>query len=577
MSVTQKKLIFISALLTAFLLAGCSSNKQYKQDRENPNLSSLKKAERPENFPANKNHSVASLKDSEALDLIFNNQTIGHTTITMRRSEWNKMLAYYDFFYKNENTVQALSYEYEKENQKWVMNGVGFRMRGNTSRFRPQGKDTPNDETGHRQQNGDWNAWYYDYAKYAPDSDYRQSHFKVDFQPYKGDQELMAGLLKGVALKRTDTTFCREIFCYDLFRKYGVWTSPRASHTTLHIKFIEDLKNPNNKNIDDSENIEKDISVCKVTDVNFGVYEMFEEVGTESLKARTKKKIKSNFVPWENAKGDLWKCSEADLTVPENPESVIGIEDIFVGNLDQGKENWQFKFQSFPYDLKTNKKDVNRARQDLLSFMKELDDLKKIPAGTKNGTSARKAFYEKWFDVDLFLKTYAVNVLVGMDDDYWGNRNNYYLYFDNGKDGSGKCFFIPFDYDNTLGQSIDGDGVYKNPLTWGTKVSGEKCDRPLLDRIMEVPEYKELYKNFLLEVSSQEKDSPWNKENCFERMAYWKSMIEPYMYSDDIKNCHGIGNVWWYDEGGWKEKRHFLTQEPNIYEETTESFRKWLR
>ena len=33
-------------------------------------------------------------------------------------------------------------------------------------------------------------------------------------------------------------------------------------------------------------------------------------------------------------------------------------------------------------------------------------------------------------DMDLFMKTYAANVILGMWDDYWTNMNNYYFYFD---------------------------------------------------------------------------------------------------------------------------------------------------
>ena len=58
---------------------------------------------------------------------------------------------------------------------------------------------------------------------------------------------------------------------------------------------------------------------------------------------------------------------------------------------------------------------------------------------------------ETAMDVPLLLKTYAVNVAVGMWDDYWNNSNNYYFYFN----PKGQFFFIPYDYDNTLGTSMD--------------------------------------------------------------------------------------------------------------------------
>ena len=55
----------------------------------------------------------------------------------------------------------------------------------------------------------------------------------------------------------------------------------------------------------------------------------------------------------------------------------------------------------------------------------------------------------EWFisnmDVDLFLKTYAANVILGMWDDYWTNMNNYYFYFDKKAwiSISGICLQIP--------------------------------------------------------------------------------------------------------------------------------------
>ena len=66
----------------------------------------------------------------------------------------------------------------------------------------------------------------------------------------------------------------------------------------------------------------------------------------------------------------------------------------------------------------------------------------------RSGSSALKTFLETHMDVDQFLRAYAVNVMVGMWDDYWHGKNNYYFYFD-----ENNKFYFPFDYDNTLGTS----------------------------------------------------------------------------------------------------------------------------
>lgn len=376
---------------------------------------------------------------------IFNNQTLGTTTITAYRSEWNQLLKNFDYFYKNENCVHGISYEYEKDGYKWTVPNIGFRLRGNTSRFRPQGKDYPTDKTNHTKMNADWNPDYYTYAATCSDDDYRQSHFKVDFEEWlEGDDEFkMAGCMKGVALKRMDSSCTREIMCYDLFHKFGIWTAPYASHTRLLFKFIED---------DGS-----------VTEVDFGVYEMFEEVNKQSLKARdeennTETKY-TNF--WKNNKGNLWKCAGGDLTKAEK----IGIEQNEITAFDENGNPTDYVWNQPTYDLKTNKDSLDAAKTELEGFISELNAL---PTPTNDEDEAAineiKAFYEKWFDMEFFLKTYAVNILVGMDDDYWGNANNYYLYFDTGKSGTGKVYFIPFDYDNTLGGSIKGNGVADDPV-----------------------------------------------------------------------------------------------------------------
>lgn len=562
-----KKRIFLICSLGLVLFAGCKGGAQNNDATEKP---SKPKKE----YPNDLNPTYGALA-SESQDFIFNLDSMGFTTITIRRSEWNKMLSYYDYFYKNENSVIAESYEYQKDGQTWKLNTVGLRLRGNTSRYRPQGKDYPTDETypiHHREKpNYGWDdkttGYYHAYSQTCSDDDYRQSHFKVDFEPLDDDDRKMSNCMKGVALKRSDSYFSKEIFCYNLFHKYGIWTAPRASQTHVTIKFIED--------IDTDGDVEEDISNCKTTKIDFGVYEMFEEVNKQSLKGRQAKSGNNTAEnAWKTNEGDLWKCAGGDLTSNSNAQDRFGCESIKIINADLPKERWSFEWYSPCYDLKTNKDKVRSATNYFRQFITELNNTSLYAPDTQKGIADRKAFYEKWFDVDFFIKTYAVNILVGMDDDYWGNANNYYLYFDNSKNGSGKCYFIPFDYDNTLGSSIDGDKTYTNPLEWGTNKDGHKHDRPLLDRLIEVPEYKTKLINALLEVSSQDPSSPWNKENCY---AVWRKLFSQargFAETPDIKGWPNISSISVHDDGGWKEHKHYLTEEgedqsSNLYEQVT--------
>lgn len=500
------------------------------------------------------------------LDWIFNNKTLGKTTVKIKRSEWKTLCDDYRYFFKNENCVHAESYTYEKDGHKWVLTeGIGFRLRGNTSRYCPQGYDNGNLQG---QMNKDWNSGYYTYAN-QPNDDYRQTHFKIDFEEFLGTDEdgkdkeqKMAGCMKGVALKRMDESCTREIFCYDLFHKNGIWTAPRASHTRLILKIVED---------------ETDNSV---TTIDYGVYEMFEEVNKQFLKARESGKNNKAENAWKNNKGNLWKCSNP-LTSDRMTSDDIGVEDIRIikqgdeipegmdindietnGREDETRKGYIWKGCSL--DLKTNKENFESARSEIVNFITELNALP-TATGTDDTSaiSTIKTFYEKWFDVDFFLKTYAINILCGMDDDYWANANNYYLYFDTNK-GS-KLYFIPFDYDNTLGHSINGDkdGSRHDPMDWG-----RGKDSPLMDRLLSVPEYKEKFREILLEVCQNEY---FTFNRCSQLFLNWGAMVGPYINSPDLSYT-GLGVNQFADNYTWNQEGCTLTNKANnIFDDTRRS------
>lgn len=547
------KVIFAACIFAAVLFSGCKTKVDpgFGDDTGN-GTGGGNNTNKPSGDETNPSLSILR---SANLDFIFNTDSVGKITITMKRSEWNQMLKNYDYFYKNENCVKFTRFEYEKDGKKWdLTKGGGIRLRGNTSRYRPQGKDSPDDKTGHMQMNADWMQGYYSYAKDCPDDDYRQSHFKVDFEEFleDGDEQKLAGCMKGVALKRMDSSCTKEIFCYDLFHRFGIWTAPRASHTRVFFKFIEDDNT--------------------VTTVNYGVYEMFEEVNKQSLKARDKDENKASNA-WKNSKGNLWKCGGGDLT---NPNATMYAEKVEITEFDSEGNPKSYVWDSPTYDLKTNKDSVDEAAAEFRQFITELNNLPNVSDNNDTiNINAIKAFYEKWMDVEFFLKSYAITVLVGMDDDYWGNANNYYLYFADSKDGSRKVYFIPFDYDNTLGASIKGEhakgekeGIEQNPLDWGR---GAK--RPLMDKILQVPEYRQLYKDLLKEVSSP--NGEWNYEKCSQRWYKYWDMVDPYLDSPDLSNeiCikgHG-DNV--YKPSGYS----LINQANNLYDYTRSCFMSYIR
>lgn len=402
---------------------------------------------------------------TQNLDLIFGTDAVAEITLTIDRSEWNTLLENYDTNPKNEDCIHA-DFKMTKGEYTWQAEDIGMRLRGNTSRIRPQQGDN-----------------------------YYQAHFKIDFEEWIEDDTIeegkLAGCMKGIILKRfkDDPTYVREVFGYNFFRNNGIWTAPRAGYTRLFINIIEEDGKP--------------------TELDYGVYAMIEEINKQFLKERSEitPQIGTKF---NGNKGNLWKCCWQSSYGPSMATDFdayrsFGVEEIF---LDESKS------MRYDYDLKTNKDDLISARNEFIDFIYALNDLSTV--------EEIKAFYDERMDVDLFLKTYACNVLLGMDDDYWNNKNNYYFYFDK----KGKCYFIPYDYDNILGTNCFDDTATENPIEWGR--NGVKA--PLIEKLLSVPEYKEKYIDYLLELSEESSFVEGSKTEIQRLQA----MVKDYVYSPNL-------------------------------------------
>lgn len=220
----------------------------------------------------------------------------------------------------------------------------------------------------------------------------------------------------------------------------------------------------------------------------FGVYINVEHVDDEFVQKR-----------FGNRHGNLYKCLyPADL--------------VYLGADPEVYKKFHGDRQ--PYDLKTNQ-DKNDY-SDLAHFIDVI-----------NNTPARqfRTELEKVFNVDNFLKWLAVNVLVGGWDDYWYLKNNYYLYHNTATD---KFEFIPYDYDNTYGIDwVGGDWATRNIYRWGN--TQEK--RPLVTRILELPEYRYRYTLYL--------ETLMNNEFSFEaqqpRIDRLKALITPAVAADSFR------------------------------------------
>jgi spore coat protein CotH len=385
---------------------------------------------------------------------IFDLSTVPEIELDLSLAQWNKLLSNFDLNPKNEKKVVA-AMRWTSAGQTIVLDSIGLKLRGNTSRRRPEGT------TGqlHKAASADWH----------------HCHFALDFAQFRHTQRFLNLSKLNLKWCKDDPTYVREIYSYDLFRRYGVWTAPRASYCRLKVNVAGDPQ-----------------------PAYYGIYEMIESVGDDFIAARSEH--------WAPDAGFLWKGGYAGKDVPDFVSAAgIGIEDV---KLDPAKS------QYFAYDLKTRKKEFSGAKSQLVEFIQNLN--------SKTGDDFKTWIAQK-MDVPLFLKTYATSVMLGMWDDYWANTNNFYFYFAPG----GKAYFIPYDYDNTLGTSqIVANSGTQNPLEWGPAAG-----RPLVNKILAVREYRDMYEADIRELANPGKDL-FDPAKSKQRILGWQTLISPYISND---------------------------------------------
>ncbi len=452
------------------------------------------------------NPSTGTSSLAESVKYVWNEDTFPEITLKVSKSEWNRMLQTYD---QNNKTKAYFKGDVTFYNgtETYNFSEAGWRLRGNTSRRRPEG----NGGEMHNSSNPDWHHF----------------HTQLNFRKYHKDEEHTIGGVRKMYLKwhKDDPMYVREMYCYDLFRRYGVWTAINDIYCRLWIQV--DNEQP----------------------AYFGVYEMQETVDDEYLEVRSDK--------FGGHKGNLWKCSySADGPATLKYDTDANQSHLY--GLDQDTD------EEWTYELKTDNYSFDSAKAQLIDFMYKLK--------TKSGAEL-KAWLEETIDIPLLLKTYAVNVTVGMWDDYWNNGNNYYMYFNAGSTDGYKFYFIPYDYDNTLGTSqnvmrIEDSGTC-TPLKWGSN-----ANHPLINTILECDSsYKELYKSYLKELVDSSAGY-FHYDASVARIRAWHSKIQNYV-SNDTGEDMSI-----YDQpASWSNKSHYRLLENsnnNFFKVKAQSYRDHL-
>ncbi len=411
---------------------------------------------------------------AEAVSHVFNHDDVAEIHIRLSRQEWDRLIGYYD---KDKNTQEYVvcRVEFSGRNGASAIDSAGLRLKGNTSRRRPQ-------EGNH----------------------YRHVHFGVNLHKFVQDASHTIHGVRKFDLKwfKDDPSYTREIYCYDLFRRQGVWTAIHSVYARLWIQ------------VGDTERY-------------YGVYELMEHIDKNYLRTRVNE--------FGSRSGNLWKCHWGANLSDDNAWMLA----------DNDKD-------SPTYELKTNKTNgFDAAKKQLKDFIRNVRDLS-------------GAQFDSWIsthmDVPLLLKTYAVNVAVGMWDDYWNNSNNYYLYFNSVDEHNYKVWFIPYDYDNTLGTSsncgVQNDSGRQNPLHWGM----DNC--PLISKILQNSEWKALYIKYLKDLCAPGGDFYHSQSEA--RIVGWQNIIRGFVNNDTGEDCEI--NDWPAGWGNHPEYRLLESGSNNFFE-----------
>ena len=358
---------------------------------------------------------------------------IPEVRILVKESDWKTLL---DAYNKDHDTQLYIpcGVSYVQSDHRESVELAGLRLKGNTSRRYPG-------EAGKL----------------------HHVHFGLDLDAYQEEGRLLGSNRLDLKWFKDDPAYCREVFCYDLFQRFGVWTALTSGYVRLWVRIGS-------------------------KETYMGVYQLMEHVRKDYLKRRN-----SLF---QGSAGHLWKASYGASF--RDAGASMGADDNKGG---------------YTYELKSDPSDFVDAKAQLQTFIRRL---------TKLSGEEFYAWADTTMDVPLLLKTYAVNVTVGMWDDYWNNTNNFYFYFN----PAGKFFFIPYDYDNTLGTSlqcgVQQDAGRQSPLNWGSK------DNPLIVKLLARPQWKQLYISYLKELCQGD----FRADVAMARIKEWQQAIGPYVSND---------------------------------------------
>jgi len=459
--------IYIIGIIVFSSVLGCKKDPDLKPIIEEPKIPVTEQWQIP----------VLAPLDAE-FEQIFNTEGVLEIHLSFTLDEWNALLNDYDKHPRNEMYREAACIISGNGINK-SYTSVGIKLRGNINRKRPE------EGSGPHNPGNKLNRMHYK-IKFSHDfsddeSAYGYPSKNVPDRPSNKLQQL-TGYCKAINLKynNADPTYVREAVSYELFRKAGV----QVVHTTFARLYIK---------------------IGSEQDRYIGVMLAMEDID--------KSWIRKRFNGYESS---LVKClyqgyGPADLAKPDwdnnNSAGRVGSE------LTDPTDSIHFKsgFKSYrpSYDIKEDPG---------LTAAAEINKLMAMFGAAVTSDDLNNAL-----DVQTLLRAQAMNVLVGMADDYWRGGNNYYMY--QNPLINNKWTFMPYDYDRTFGTNTFGpETATSSVVTWGAN-SGTPCNPVLINKTLAKTEFLNDYKAYLLYYLDND---IYTDQQVVNRMMYLQSIIQPY-------------------------------------------------
>lgn len=191
------------------------------------------------------------------IDRVFNDENLPSLFVYVEPSEWNNLLSKYDSNHQTRDYVKCDVKMDFGGGKFYEVHEAGLRLRGQTSRNRPEGGSGPH---------------------VAGRTDWQHCHFGLHFRKFVKDSEQQIEGVRRINLKyaHEDPSFIREHYCFDLLQRYGVWTAPKTSWCRLYLYVRGDPGF-----------------------AYYGVYLMMESIDNRYVKNRPE---------FGSEEGFLWKC-----------------------------------------------------------------------------------------------------------------------------------------------------------------------------------------------------------------------------------------------------------------------------